>query len=125
MDSEASARYAQRLFKGGNTPDAAGSRPELVPQQYHGGDALRRHRQDVGQEAWRVALETTHPTKLCLRHGWCVYPYRYATEPDYQRTLRGEDGRCHEHSCHDDSWTVLSGRRRAVGHCHAPSAARP
>ena len=39
-------------------------------------------------------------------------------------TLRGEDGRGHEHSDHDPPRTVLSGRRCAVGHCHAPSAAR-
>ena len=46
-------------------------------------------------------------------------------EPHHQRTLRGEDRCGHEHS--DDNYprTVLSGRRRAVSHCHASSVARP
>ena len=31
--------------------------------------------------------ETAHPSKLCLGHGWRMYPYRYTTEPDYQWPL--------------------------------------
>ena len=43
------------------------------------------------EETRCLSLQTTHPPELCIWYGWCLYPYRYAAEPDYQWTLPGKD----------------------------------
>ncbi len=125
VDSEASTGHTRLLLKGSDAADAARSRIEFISEQHHGGDALRRHRKDVGQETRRISLETAHPTQLRLGHGRSLYAHRHTTEPHHQRTLRRADGCGHEHTGHHHSWTVLSGRRHPVRHRPTPFAARP
>ena len=65
--------------------------------------------------------------KLGVSPSKLLIPLSYASgtaKPDYQWTLRGDDGRDHEHHDHHHPWSVLSGCRHTFRYCHAPSVAR-
>ena len=83
MDRKAFARHPQQLFEGSDAPDATGGCAQLVPQQHHRRYALRQYRQDVVEEAGCLTLQTAYTIELCFGHGWCLYPYRYTTEPHH------------------------------------------
>ena len=122
---EVPLRPAQQLFEGRRATDAACGRAEFIPQQHHRGKPLCRYREDVVEETGHLALQAAHPPELCLGHGWRVYAHRHAAQPDHLRPLCRQDGNGDEHIGHHRPRPVLSLRRCAQHHRHAPLAARP
>ena len=125
MDCQASAGSAQVLLGSRGAPDVASGRPQFIPEQYHSGSAVRRHRQDVGQETGDLAFQTADSFELCLWHGRRMYSDRHTAEPDYFRTLYRPNRDSDECVGNHPARIVLPFHRHPLRHRDAPPAARP